>query len=171
MLDRPVAGRVREPADSVFFQRHSFDFYEYLSVSRFHIQVEPGGTVDSLRPDQGHIRREIPLFDPFSYHLVRDLGIHIDEPFPLFHRDQIPFGFPRGISAFLHIDYCSGNQQFRTAPCIFYMNRLFLSIDHGIRNKPVRPLQKNSLLYPFIFHNFIPALLRLLPGGFLLADI
>ena len=31
--------------------------------------------------------------------------------------------------------------------------------------------EKNSLLYPFIFHNFIPALLRLLPDGFLLSDI
>ena len=56
-----------------------------------------------LRLDLRHILEEISFLDPFFHQVVGRLGIHVDHPFSLFYRDQVPLCLPLRVSRPLHI--------------------------------------------------------------------
>ena len=82
---------------AVFLQRHALHLHQMQSHRRGQAEIQPGRTIDKLRL---HVqRRGLKRPGKLTKHLVRRLGIHIDEQAILIHSDEIKGRFSQQIAA------------------------------------------------------------------------
>ena len=84
--------------------------------------------------------------------MVGSLGVHVDQPFSLLHRDQIKVCLAPGLPARLQVDPGAGDQQLPAAAGIFYMADCLRPVHLHPGHKPVGPGQKNSRQDFLILH-------------------
>ena len=151
MFRAPLRGGIREGADPIRFQGHALYFQEMLFSILPKGKIEPGIPV---------FRFGFPFFrcsqatgpEPFPGSDVGSLGIHIDEPLPFSHRNEVEFCLAVGVVGPLAPDLRPREQQLPAAACVFHMADLHLSIDLHVGHKPVRSSHKNPRHHIFIFH-------------------
>jgi len=91
---------------------------------------------------------------PFLGGGIGGLGVHVDEAVTLLHRDQVIFGFPVGVAAFLAPDLCPGRKKLFAPAGVFYMADLFLAANFYMGNEPVGPPQEYTGHHMFVSHNY-----------------
>ena len=97
MLHGTLAGCIREPNHSSFFQRNPFHLNQnptvLLSFFRLHIQVNSGIPISIFWTDFHSAAGKpirLPAFQPFFHRLIGNLRVHINKLFILLHSNQIP---------------------------------------------------------------------------------
>ena len=94
--------------------------------------------------------------EPLHSSGVGRLGIHIDKPFALAHRNQIVPGLPGRVFRPLAPNLRSRLQQLPAASGVLHMDGLHLTVQLHPGNKPVGPGQEPPPLHIFVAHSLSP---------------
>ena len=142
VLGTPLCGRIRESADPVVLQRHALHLQKTGLSRQGKGKIEPGIPVEGLGLQFRHFPQS-PGQEPFLRCGVGGLGIHVDEPVSLSDGNQVVFGFPGRIAAFLAPDLGPGEQQFPAAAGVFHVDDLRFPADLHMGDEPVGPGQED----------------------------
>ena len=153
VLDSAQGWRIGEADYPTVLEGDTLDLDEYLSPLGFKIEIEARVSHGELGTNEAR-RAEIAIgSNPFAYHLIWSLAIHIDEKTSLLNRYKIVFSFPLGVIRHLEIDGGAIHQKLAASTRVFYVAYLFFAVG-GLICLDIIPYRFDSLglIWDIVFY-------------------